>query len=343
MQHFRSAALKRIGVLVTECVLLSAFALVATQQPAAAAPTAPHAAWSWYVRYPYNKSSPTDTSSNAYKLGCDQGTADANNGNRNSELFVDFGAQNSANTGNILPLTNTSVSYTNVEHYAESFAYGYWICTGSDLTSTLYLAMGTNNSIPDNVDSAHGSSWANVAKTVTQWTVNNTVASQVTIYGGDDIEPAYASQSRSVDWANGYNSVSSRPFYIDFGSCDGCPTSATTGNGYTFYPCSGCSAWNQYGVWKVSWGEPSALALPEIYGYPQQHQWSAISYYGKIAQSSSEGEVRFEGPLDEYDLDSSTYTSAQAWTNFWNALNGDFSGAVAQTPGWASEVHKTSS
>ena len=305
-----------------------------------AVPAKPPTDSSFYVRYPYNGGATPDTSSNAYHLGCNQGSFDASHGNADSEVILDFGAQNSGNTGTYLTFTNTFVTYANIEHYAENFAYGYWVCTGGDTTSVLTLDMGTNNSGAC-VTNACGTTWGNVVKTAYNWTTTGTysfVSSQVTIYGANDIEPAWSSQSNAIAWTNGYNG-SGPTFYVNFGSCDGCPTTATTGNGYTFTPCQGCSSWNQYGVWEVSWGEPLGLAMPEIYVNPQQTQWAAISYYGKIAKSST---VYYEGPLDEYNLDTSTYTASQAWTNFWNALQG-FGGAIAQTPFYSSEIHKTSS
>ena len=97
---------------------------------------------------------------------------------------------------------------------------------------------------------------------------------------------------------------------------------------------SGCTTWYQYGVWEVAWGEPLAVPAPEIYVSPQQDQWAAISDYGLVAKT---GVVWFQGPLDEYPRNHSTYTASQAWTAFWNALNNDFSGAVSQTPSYSLE------
>lgn len=320
---------------VATVVAVASLALV-TENTASAAPAPPVTDASFYVLYPYNGTPGIDTSSTAYGLGCNQGRYDAAHNNSNSELVLDFGAQNSSNNGTYLPKTNTPVSYSNVEYYAENFADAYYVCAGADTVSVLDLGIGTNNSVPSNVDYNHGSSWANVVGAVLSWATANSITSQVSIRGADDIEPAFAPQANSINWANGYNATYPAP-YVNYGSCDGCPTSASTGQGLTFYPCSGCSAWNQYGIWEVSWGENSALALPEIYVYNQQGQWAAIAYYGEIAQT---GPVYYEGALDEYDLNTSTYTPNESWTNFWNALQG-YGGSVAQTPRFSSQIHDT--
>jgi hypothetical protein len=309
--------------------------------PSVLGSTKPPTDASYYVEYGYNGASgqTLDSNSNAYRLGCAQGTADAASGQW-SEVVLAFGAQNSADTGNVLPITNNSVSYANVEQYAENVAEGYYACTGSDTTTVLSLAMGTNNSVPSRVTSAYGAKWAAVVLAVANWTAGNNVHTQVSIRGGNDIEPAWSSQSEAISWANGYDGAAGAKLYVDFGSCDGCPVSATTGNGYTFGPCSGCSTWNQYGIWEVAWGEPLAMPAPEIYVPNQEDQWAAIADYGLKAKSNM---VMFQGPLDEYPRDHNTYTAAQAWTAFTGALSGDFGGAVNQTPGYSLEIHGTSS
>lgn len=329
----------RISLVVGLFAVTAALVQVGT---ALAVPAKPPTDTSYYVKYPYNGTGTPDISSNAYARGCSQGTFDTNHSNANSEVVLDFGAQNASNTGTYLPKTNTPATYANVEHYAETFAYGYWVCTGNtNTTSVLQLSLGTNNS-GSLVTSAGGSGWAGVVNDVVNWTSTGTysyLASQVYIVGGGDIEPAWSSQSAAIAWTDGYDGVITAPFYINFGSCDGCPNTAKTGNGYSFTPCSGCSSWDQYGVWNVAYGEPDALPLPEIYVSPQQTQWAAISDYGYIAHGSA---VYFQGPLDEYPLATSTYTATQAWTNFWNALQG-FGGVTAQTPPYSSEINDANS
>lgn len=204
--------------------------------------------------------------------------------------------------------------------------------------------MGTNSSNSAAVASAYGVAWAHQVTAVQTWLANTSVATQVVIRGADDIEPAWGPQANAINWTDGYQSAQTA-YYVDFGSCDGCASTATTGNGFSFVPCSTCNfTWNQYGVWKVSYGEPSALVMPEIYYTSQAYEWAAISDYGLIAHGPL-WKVYFEGPLDEYDLATSTLTSAQAWTNFWNILNNNpyFSGAAAQTPPFSSQMHDTNS
>ena len=322
-------------------VVVVSVALLVQAGAALAVPTKPPTDTTYYVQYPYNGGTTPDTGSNGYAAGCAQGTFDSSHNNADSLVVLDFGAQKSTNDGTYLPLSNTPVTYANDEHYAENFAYGYWVCTGSDTTSTLILGIATNN-IGSLVTSTGGSSWANVVNTVVNWTSTGTysyLASQVTIFGGADLEPAFKTQSATISWTDGYDGVITAPFYVNIGSCDACPTTATGGNGYSFNPGGNGGTWNQYGVWDISYGENDAMTAPEIYVSPQQNQWAAISDYGYIAHG---GAVYYEGPLDEYPRDHSTYTSSQAWTNFWNALQG-FGGVTAQTPPFSLEITATSS
>ena len=93
--------------------------------------------WSFYVE--------TTSTTTLYNLGCNQGHFDANNGKSNSAVVLDFGAQNSANTGTT-EINGVGISYGTVESLAEQFARGYFICTGADTTSLQSLGVGTNNS-----------------------------------------------------------------------------------------------------------------------------------------------------------------------------------------------------
>ena len=227
-----------------------------------------------------------------------------------------------------------------IERYSENFAAGYWECTGADSSSILYLGIGTNTSVPSVVTTSAGATWAGTVNSVSNYNESDHASQQVVIRGANDIEPAWVSQASAINWVNGYQNAGG-PLYEDFGSCDGCPTIATTGNGYPFGPCSGCSNWNQYGAWYVSWGASDALIIPEIYYYNQQGGWAGLSYYSVLAHG---GRIYFDGPMDEYDMPNAggSYTQASSWSVFWNVLQG-FGGAIAMTPKFALEQHQTNS
>ncbi|HLG77381.1 MAG TPA: hypothetical protein VKX46_13280 [Ktedonobacteraceae bacterium] len=270
-----------------------------------------HPAFAVQAKPPTDKSYyiTTTSTSSAYNLGCNQGTLDASfSPPVNSEVVLDFGGQNSSGTGTLL-INGTSITNAQIESVAEQFSSGYWNCTGNDSTSKVTLGIGTNNSYYD-VSSSGGNAWAQVISAVINSNKSSGYDAQVVIDGANDMEPDFGSASGTIAWAQGYANVFPAP-YINYGSADGCPSSSSA-NG----SCN--NGWNQYDVWYVSWGSPPAKPLPEIYYSVQAQQWTMISLYGAQSQNKV---VRMQGPLDEYDLDSSTDTSAQAWSQLWTDLN----------------------
>jgi hypothetical protein len=237
----------------------------------------------------------TTNTGTLFNLGHSQGVYDATHGNIDSDVVLDFGGQNSTNTGTKLPKTTTIVSYATDESLAESFAAGYYNGTGSDLTSVVTMAIGTNNSYYQ-VSSTGGSTWASVVNAVHSWVASSGYASQVDVIGANDMEePDYDTFSPTQAWVNGYWTSY---IYFNYGSADGCPQ-------FTHTNSPACdNGWTQDNVWWVSYGAVPAYATPEIYNQGQANEW------GQIKQWKS---MSFEGPLDEYPLDTSTFTAAQAW------------------------------
>ena len=256
---------------------------------------------------------PTDTSfyvmgtntTDWYNLGHNQGLADWNNGSTNSTVIMDFGGQQSNDSGTIRPKTfNVYYSWATIEADAEQFGAGYWGGTGADTTSVLTLAVGTNNSAYY-VNSTGGSTFASAVQTVTNWIISSGYASQVSVEGGNDMEPGYDTYSPTASWISGWTGAVSL-YLLNYGSADGCPQTTHTDGG-----CN--NGWNQNDVWLVSWGDPPSFAAPEIYIQAQANQWGQIRYWKYMT---------YEGPLDEYPLNTSTFTSTAAWTALWNASGG---------------------
>lgn len=252
---------------------------------------------------------PTDTSyyvmtTNAasfYTWGYNQGYADHAAGNVNSEVILDFGGQSYDGSGTIKPkTTNVYYSWATLETIAEQFGEGYYYGTGSDYTSVLLLDVGTNNSAW-HVDSAGGATFASHVKNVSNWMASNGFSSQVSVEGGNDMEPGYDTYPPTAAWVNGWAGAVSL-YLVNYGSADGCPPYGSCNNG-----------WTQDNVWYVSWGAPPAFAAPEIYLQSQADQWGAIRYRDYM---------QFRGPLDEYPLNAGTFNSSQAWTALWNASGG---------------------
>jgi hypothetical protein len=247
------------------------------------------------------------SASTAYDQGCAQGQADAQAPAQSSEVVLDFGGQNAANTGSILT-NGTIVSFAQIQVVAEQFAYGYYLCTASDTSSILDLALGTNNSAYQ-VSGTGGAAWAaSVVGPVRSWLTAHGADAQVTAIGANDMEPGFsANVTGTRAWVTAYSNAN-RGRLVNYGSADGCPQSSSA-NG----SCS--NGWRQADVWYVSWGAPAAFALPEIYVRAQSAQWTMISRYGATAQS---GQVFFDGPLT---TSPSYYSPADAWTRLWSDLN----------------------
>jgi hypothetical protein len=282
--------------------------------PAAAQPAKPATDASYYVL--------STSTTTAYTLGCDQGQYDASNGDADSEVFLDFGGQTHARTGTEL-ITGTVISNATVESLAEQFASGYYECTGSDSSSVLNLAIGTNNSLYS-VDTGGGKTWAGVVNAVASWVDGNTA--QVAVWGGDDIEPSWSSPSAAINWSNGFGDNTSS-LYLNYGSADGCPET-TADNG----ACN--NGWDQGDVYYIAWGSPSAVTAPEIYYAVQASQWAEISLYGYDTQQR--GAAQYQGPLTETDLASGTLTPAQAYDDLWTDLSAN--SGTAQNPPFSLQV-----
>jgi hypothetical protein len=276
----------------------SIIALVGAAPDASAQPAPAHLDWDYYVD--------NMNYSEAYSEGCIQGNVDHSLG-KNTLIALDFGAQATNNAGTYLPLSNTYASYAEDEEYAEQYAYGYYICTGTDTTSLLNLAISTNNS-GSYVNYTAGWTWSIVVQTVQNWI--NANAGQVYAMGGNDIE-SWGSWSAAYDWIQGWQANYS-PLYLDFGSADGCPDNGITGG--DGYACGAGVGWTQYGYWYAAYGAPDAIVTPEIYYYPMYLQWSYISVYGAYYQGLG---IYFYGPLDDHYRDPNSYTPTQAWDLLW--------------------------
>lgn len=257
-----------------------------------------------------------------------QANADKTTPVQDSAVIIDFGGQNSSGTGTIMVGTATTATYAQIVAYAESFASGYATCAGS-APVLLSLMIGTNNSAYQ-VSSAGGAKWATaVIAPVSSWiSSHSAVASHVTAFAANDLEPDWSSASSAVAWMQGYVGATSRAVE-NFGAASGCPQ--------TTYGGGACNnGWTQYTVWYLSWGPASAYAFPEIYFNSMSLQWTMISKYGYYHQT---GKVVYDGPLTQYQAPingSTTLSSDQAWNRFWTDLNS--SSVTAQSFQFRSDI-----
>lgn len=291
----------RKTIFLPVAVLALADISLAAARPASAE-SMPRASVSIYVN--------TTSTQTAYNEGCAEGALDSESPYQNSEAILDFGGQDSADTGTILfDVNHTIATYAQDVAYGVAYANGYYACTGSDTTSRVLLALGTNNSAYQ-VSNLGGKVWANyVVKPAITDVANDGFAAQVAIESGNDIEPNYSAYAGVAYWVQGYASEGSSLRNVDFGSADGCPTSSDNDGGCL-------NGWSQFDVWYVSYGLTPLYALPEIYEYAQAQQWTQISGYGYNYSGSAE---YFDGPLSENGY-SGSYTTAQSWDNFLQAL-----------------------
>jgi hypothetical protein len=301
----------RIVLLLAMIIVAPVLGVVALVSPAGATPTKPTTDESYYV----NSSSTTSS----YNAGCTQGSSDASTGS-NSMAWLDFGGQTSSGSqtafgGGIL------LSYAQIENIGLAYAQGYYACTGSDTTTRVTLVIGTNNSI--NNGSTYGTTWGNVVSTTYALVHNAGYASQVLVWGGDDMEPGFGSQSSTQSWATSFSGTGNE--YLDYGSADGCQlTGGANGT------CN--NGWTIAGEYDLAYGQVSAQSDPEIVSTATANEWANISEYGKLNGSS--GLIYFEGPIDEYPRGAG-WNASSAWSGFYSALT---SYGVAMTPTYSLET-----
>lgn len=156
------------------------------------------------------------------------------------------------------------------------------------------------------------------------------------------MEPGWWNAPGTRAWTDGYYNETGI-FYLDFGSADNCPTSGNSNiicyNQLTSNQsnCNCMSTWYQSDVYYVAWQEPPAYAVPEIYNSCWECQWAMISWYGQAYHSAK---IVFDGPMDEQDLQSGTYSSQTAWQNLWNEINNCCGHAIASNMSYSVEIHK---
>jgi hypothetical protein len=265
--------------------------LLLAPAPQASAAAQPPTDWSFYVE--------TTNTNTLYQLGCNQVKYDESV-HYNSFVILDFGGLYD-DSGDQELITNTVISPTEVWYLATYFAAGYTNCRANN-TTYVSLAVGTNNSIP--LDYNKGSSFASTVTSISGW--NNTYEYHVDTWGALDLETwgTYSVTSgQAYNWYSGY-SAHGGPSYINYGSADGCP-SAGIGPACSYN-------WNQGDYYNLSWLEPLAWSVPEIYYQVNSEQWYWI---GDDGSGQSRGWIEPWAPLDQNDLSPGSNTSAQAWND----------------------------
>lgn len=189
------------------------------------------------------------------------------------------------------------VPIAEIEISARNFAVGYYVCSGTDTLSRLIVGIGTNNYQDDAdctfcaVNYAHGKAWGEMVNRVNAWIVEKGYSSQTSAAGANDIELSWNTYTRTRDWLDGYNSVSSYQM-LNYGAVEGCPTFA--------YPGARCAnGWTKDQVWDVIWGSPTVWPVPEIYANNgvNAQQWYLMSVYSYDAHGLA---IEFRGVMTQY-------------------------------------------
>jgi hypothetical protein len=218
---------------------------------------------------------------------------------------------------------------------AAAMGRGYDNCVGGDTTSLLRIGLGSSNYPTGTVTSAGGQVLAKAALNADQDLADYP---QATVWGANDFE-AWGSDStlnaKSRNWLDGYNGVTNRRPLVNYGSADGCPTSAIPAD-------SSCNAGlSASTIWYVS-TSGAAQPLPEIYttSGSQARQWKYLSLYSFVNKGFK---LTFPGLMSQAGACSQSggctgtdNSPSQSWTQ----LNGevDSDSRTATNPGQPTNI-----
>lgn len=184
----------------------------------------------------------------------------------------------------------------------KAWANGFYRCLnpeGRSFTS-FRIASGVTNQYPSawgNTQARnHGEQWAKMIKNVNEYLQAQDRFGPIAARGAVDIELGYDGPVISRAWTNGYNDVSGRYAYYNFGDAAGCRTfdsGDADSCGTATFP-----GWDSSDLHYISWGNPAGLPLPQIYteNGTQAEQWIMISQWGV---NNLEGRLIFSGPLTQ--------------------------------------------
>jgi len=255
--------------------------------PVAQAATAIPYSTSYYV----TKNDPTWAYNQGLALGK---VANATAGTQRFVVILDFGTMRlSGSTWQVSLFGSSYVSLATAGTIVYQFGIGFYTGAGSDLTSLLYVGFGTSTS-GGTVTAAAGAALAAAARSVDQQ-FRSLVYQQVYAVGANDIEAwsQSSADTAAINWFNGYAGYSGRPIFFNYGSADGCPSTAVP----TASSCNPGLTADM--IWTVSWSGP-AYPLPEIYNTvgTQAKQWKYLSLYSNNTKKA--GYFIFQGTMTTY-------------------------------------------
>lgn len=299
----------------------------------------------------------------SYSYGCQVGLSDQQLEGKQDKLIILAYGQPWGKNGEygVWYYSGTFASTAIIAESVKQFAYGYWVCTGSDTESTIELVIGTNNYAKyeygvctsgswfcnTSVAKEHGKHWALLVKDVSDWVVKNGYASQVSIAGGNDIEFMWNTPEITKAWIQGYDEYDENKYKLyNFGTCDACPYV-----GSTWHPPA--NNWTMNDAYYVAWGAAPVWPIPEIYLTTGKNakEWAYLSYWGTI---NGRSKILFDGTLTQwqaciqrggcivYDsegniLFGSNNTPFEGWTQLISELN-RWSSTSQSTIRWMTDI-----
>jgi hypothetical protein len=320
--------MKRLSRTVLIGLLASAGLLQSVVAPVAAF-SYPGSITSWYMD--------TVSTTTLYDMGCALGDArEGGSAPQDSLVVLDWGqAQLRSGVYGTWDFSSHYRTVTQIRSAVVAYAHGFWFCTGSNTSAHVRIAVGTSNFANFCVNcgmtltevTGHGKAWANMVDSAMTDISNAGYGSQTDVVGAADIEVSWGSSSVGRRWVDAYDSVNSWSFY-NFGDAAGCRQSGTT---KTSDQC-GSSSWYQDDLYWISWGSPSAFALPEIYlaDAAMAKQWQQIS---KWATLNAKSKIAFVGAMT-----TTTGNSAQeGWTQLRDKCAADAATALTSLR-WATKI-----
>ncbi len=306
-------------------------ALVPLTAATAAADTFPPASKSWYV---------TDYSTSGwYSRGCTLGNAalqkwqQGSSAYQHTAVILDFGTEiKSGSTWGTewTDLDGIFHAYTQAQAVIDEYAHGFWYCTGADTTATVVIGAGTRNIFwTGAARSTEGLAWAQLV--VTFQNSLGVYASQASVFGAIDAEPAWSTPTEATDWGTGYSNAGGRQPYYDYGAASGCPPYGSCNNG-----------WSQSSEYSMAWGIAAARAIPEIYAEDGSNatQWQQISLWGY--NYGTYGKILFDASLTQYNACHSSDTRL-AWCTSHHVDNSPLDGWTQLTSRLNSDARTASS
>jgi len=288
----------------------------------------------------------SSTSSGAmYNLGWDA----AQNGEKGI-IVLDFGqpwVSGGAYGTNLFDDPPTFVTLAQIRNLAVQFAAGYYDSSQTVLfqIGPVTIAIGTSNDqgssgLSDSDYYQQGSQWAAMVKDAWSDVQGSEIAAAITsVNAGIDIEMDFNTPARTRAWVDGYDDYVGRRLYYNYGTASGCWTEGT--NASDNGPCN--DDWTQEDVWYVSYGQPSAFPLPEIYlnDGANAKQWQQLSLYGYLHHG---GRMVIKGAMTQLgacqtvgchpDEDN---TPAQGWSQLYFWLRSD-DRAWQNTLDWSTDI-----